>query len=181
MSIMARHSTVLPFHNHTEDMQNSKSRKAYLYIHGFNDYFFQKEMGNCLLIQDTISMLWISDVTDAAGNLGNTLLTYANRMSISRISIQLLAQIRRDGNTDITLSGHSTGGLTVAYMAAMKGARIGVNRVVILTARSLNGIFTAHARNVGAPIIEFLSKFSKNSKVKQAHCDGYSYSLFEGI
>lgn len=123
-------------------------------------------------------MLWISDVTDAAGNLGNTLLTYANRMSISRISIQPLAQIRRDGNTDITLSGHSTGGLTVAYMAAMKGARIGVNRVVT-DSPFLEWNFSPLMRNVGAPIIEFLSKFSKNSKVKQAHCDGYSYSLLK--
>lgn len=89
-----------------------------------------------------------------------------------------LAQIRRDGNTDITLSGHSTGGLTVAYMAAMKGARIGVNRVVT-DSPFLEWNFSPIMRNVGAPIIEFLSKFSKNSKVKQAHCDGYSYSLLK--
>ena len=66
----------------------------------------------------------------------------------------------------------------MAYMAAMKGARIGVNRVVT-DSPFLEWNFSPLMRNVGAPIIEFLSKFSKNSKVKQAHCDGYSYSLLK--
>lgn len=148
------------------------------YIHGFNDYFFQKEMGE--LFVDSGYNFYAVDLR----RYGRSWQPWQYPFNVRKQNEYFedidsaLAQIRRDGNTDITLSGHSTGGLTVAYMAAMKGARIGVNRVVT-DSPFLEWNFSPLMRNVGAPIIEFLSKFSKNSKVKQAHCDGYSYSLLK--
>lgn len=155
-----------------------KSRKAYLYIHGFNDYFFQKEMGE--LFVDSGYNFYAVDLR----RYGRSWQPWQYPFNVRKQKEYFedidsaLSQIRRDGNTDITLSGHSTGGLTVAYMAAMKGARVGVNRVVT-DSPFLEWNFSALMRNVGAPMIELLSKISPNSKVKQAHCDGYAYSLLK--
>lgn len=134
--------------------KNSKSRKAYLYIHGFNDYFFQKEMGE--LFVDSGYNFYAVDLR----RYGRSWQPWQYPFNVRKQNEYFedidsaLAQIRRDGNTDITLSGHSTGGLTVAYMAAMKGARIGVNRVVT-DSPFLEWNFSPIMRNVGAPIIEF--------------------------
>lgn len=152
------------------------SRRAYLYVHGFNDYFFQKEMGDRFV--DSGYNFYAVDLR----RYGRSWQPWQYPFNVRRQSEYFndidsaLAQIRRDGNVDITLSGHSTGGLTVAYMAAEKGARIGVNRVVT-DSPFLEWNFSPVMRDIGAPLIGFLSKFSKNSKIKQAHCDGYAYSL----
>lgn len=53
------------------------SHKAYLYIHGFNDYFFQSEMGGRSLTAASISMPLICGVTAAVSNRGNIRSTYA--------------------------------------------------------------------------------------------------------
>ena len=70
-----------------------------------------------------------------------------------------LARMRRDGNTDITLSGHSTGGLTVALFAAEKGARCGVKRVVT-DSPFLEWNFPAFMRNVAIPVVGFLGQLA---------------------
>ncbi len=155
-----------------------KSKKAYLYVHGFNDYFFQKEMGEIFV--DSGFNFYAVDLRRYGRSRQPWQYPFnvRNQKEYFEDIDSALAQIRRDGNTDITLSGHSTGGLTVAYMAAVKGARIGVNRVVT-NSPFLEWNFSPVMRNVGAPFIEFLSKFSKNSMIKQSHCDGYAYSLLK--
>lgn len=152
------------------------SQKAYLYVHGFNDYFFQKEMGERFV--DSGYNFYAVDLR----RYGRSWEPWQYPFNVRKQSEYFadidsaLNQIRKDGNTDITLSGHSTGGLTVAYMAAMKGEDIGVDRVVT-DSPFLEWNFSAAMRNVGAPVIEFLGKIFKNSKIKQGHCDGYAYSL----
>lgn len=154
------------------------SRRAFLYVHGFNDYFFQKEMGERFV--DSGFNFYAVDLR----RYGRSWQPWQYPFNIRKQTEYFndidsaLAQIRRDGNIDITLGGHSTGGLTVAYMAAMKGKNVGVDRVVT-DSPFLEWNFSPFMRNVGAPLIEFLSKFSKNSKIKQGHCDGYAYSLLK--
>lgn len=157
---------------------NRSSKKAYLYVHGFNDYFFQKEMGDIFV--DSGYNFYAVDLRRYGRSWQPWQYPFNVRDQKEYFNDidSALAQIRRDGNTDITLSGHSTGGLTVAYMAAMKGARIGVNRVVT-DSPFLEWNFSPLMRNVGAPLIGFLSKFSPDSKIKQSHCDGYAYSLLK--
>ncbi len=154
------------------------SRKAYLYVHGFNDYFFQKEMGERFV--DSGYNFYAVDLR-RYGRSWEPWQYPFNTRDMKEYFVDIdsaLSQIRRDGNVDITLSGHSTGGLTVAYMGAMKGARVGVNRIVT-DSPFLEWNFSPVMRNVAAPLIQFLSTFSKNAKIKQGHCDGYAYSLLK--
>lgn len=154
------------------------SKKAFLYVHGFNDYFFQKEMGERFV--DSGYNFYAVDLRRYGRSWEPWQYPFNIRKQTEYFADidSALNQIRRDGNTDITLGGHSTGGLTVLYLAAMKGKDCGVDRVVT-DSPFLEWNFSAFMRNVGAPVIEFLSKFSKNSKIKQGHCDGYAYSLLK--
>ena len=101
-----------------------KSRRAFLYVHGFNDYFFQAEMGRRFV--DSGFNFYAVDLR----RYGRSREPWQYPFNIRKQSAYFqdidsaLAQIRRDGNTDITLGGHSTGGLTVAYRGAMRGVSV---------------------------------------------------------
>lgn len=154
------------------------SRKAYLYIHGFNDYFFQAEMGR--IFNDSGFNFYAVDLR----RYGRSREPWQYPFNIRKQEEYFddidsaLAQIRRDGNTDITLSGHSTGGLTVALLAAVKGKKAGVDRVVT-DSPFLEWNYNAFMRNIAAPTIGFLGRIFPDAKVKQGHCDGYAYSLLK--
>lgn len=154
------------------------SQRAYLYIHGFNDYFFQQEMGDRFV--DSGYNFYAVDLRRYGRSLEPWQYPFniRNQREYFQDIDSALAQIRRDGNIDITLSGHSTGGLTVALMAAERGARIGVNRVVT-DSPFLAWNFSPMMRDVAIPVVAFLGEIFKNAKVKQAHCDGYAYSLLK--
>lgn len=152
------------------------SRRAYLYVHGFNDYFFQSEMGRRFV--DSGYNFYAVDLRRYGRSKEPWQYPY-NIRDIREYYADIdsaLAQIRRDGNIDITLSGHSTGGLTVLSFAADKGADCGVDRVVT-DSPFLEWNYNSFYRNVAVPVVQFLGKVFKNSKIKQSHCDGYAYSL----
>lgn len=154
------------------------SSKAFLYIHGFNDYFFQKEMGEIYV--DSGYNFYAVDLR----RYGRSRLPWQypfnirNQKEYFEDIDSALAQIRRDGNTDITLGGHSTGGLTVILFAAERGAQIGVNRVVT-NSPFLSWNFSPFMQKVAIPTVSALGGLFKNSKIKQSHCDGYAYSLLK--
>lgn len=154
------------------------SRKAYLYIHGFNDYFFQKEMGERMA--DSGYNFYAVDLR----RYGRSREPWQYPFNVRNLKEYFadidsaVAQIRRDGNTDITLSGHSTGGLTVSLYAAERGDDVPVDRIVT-DSPFLEWNYSAFMRNVGAPLVGFLGKMFPEAKVKQAPCDGYAYSLLK--
>lgn len=154
------------------------SRKAFLYVHGFNDYFFQAEMGRRFV--DSGFNFYAVDLRRYGRSKEPWQYPFNVRDCREYFNDidSALAQIRRDGNTDITLGGHSTGGLTVSFMGAMKGKDVGVDRIVT-DSPFLEWNFSAFMRNIAAPTIGFLGRIFPNAKHKQAHCDGYAYSLLK--
>ena len=154
------------------------SERAYLYIHGFNDYFFQSEMGDRFV--DSGYNFYAVDLRRYGRSKEPWQYPY-NIRDIREYFADIdsaLSQIRHDGNTDITLCGHSTGGLTVCCFAAERGVNVGVNRVVT-DSPFLEWNYSSFMRNVAVPVVSFLGKIFKNSKIRQDHCDGYGYSLLK--
>lgn len=156
----------------------NSSRKAFLYVHGFNDYFFQKEMGERFV--DSGFNFYAVDLR----RYGRSRQPWQYPFNIRKQEEYFadidsaIAQIRKDGNTDITLGGHSTGGLTVAFMGAMKGNDVGVDRIVT-DSPFLEWNYNSFMRNFAIPTISFLGKMFKNAKIKQSQCDGYASSLLK--
>lgn len=154
------------------------SRKAFLYVHGFNDYFFQSEMGDRYV--DSGYNFYAVDLR----RYGRSRLPWQYPFNVRDQKEYFedidsaLAQIRRDGNTDITLGGHSTGGLTVILFAAVRGENVGVDRVVT-DSPFLAWNFSPFMRDVAIPVVSSLGGLFKNSKIKQHKCDGYAYSLLK--
>lgn len=152
------------------------SGRAVLYVHGFNDYFFQSEMG------DKYNEQGINFYAVDLRRYGRSLKPWQypfNVRDMEEYFVDIdsaLNQIRRDGNTEITLAGHSTGGLTTALFVAMRGARCGVQRLVT-DSPFLAWNFSALYRKVLIPAVGLWGAISPDTKIKQSHCDAYSHSL----
>ncbi|MDE6810980.1 MAG: alpha/beta hydrolase [Muribaculaceae bacterium] len=155
-----------------------ESHKGFLYVHGFNDYFFQSQMGREFV--DSGYHFYAVDLR----RYGRSRLPWQYPFNVRDQKEYFadidsaLSQMRRDGITDITLGGHSTGGLTVCYYAACRGQRVGVNRVVT-DSPFLAWNFNAFMRNVAAPMIRGLAKIAPDANIDQGKCDGYAYSLLK--
>lgn len=154
------------------------SKRAYLYVHGFNDYFFQKEMGYRFV--DSGYNFYAVDLR----RYGRSLEPWQYPFNIRDIKEYFadidsaLNQIRRDGNTDITLSGHSTGGLTTSYYVSCHPDSCPVNRLVT-DSPFLNWNFNPLYRYALIPCVSLWGRISPDSKISQARCDGYAYSLLK--
>lgn len=94
-----------------------KTNKAVLYIHGFNDYFFQKDMANRFV--DKGFAFYALDLR----KYGRSWLPHQKLNNLRRIEEydeeikQALHIIEQEGHSKVLLAGHSTGGLIVTYFA----------------------------------------------------------------
>lgn len=159
-------------------LSSTPSGKAYLYIHGFNDYFFQSEMGDRFV--DSGFNFYAVDLRRYGRSREPWQYPFniRNQKEYFNDIDSAISQIINDGNTDITLCGHSTGGLTVTLYGAIKGDDIPVDRIVT-DSPFLAWNFNAFMRKVAIPVVGFWGKLFKNTKIKQGHCDGYAYSLLK--
>ena len=155
-----------------------RSRKGVLYIHGFNDYFFQSEMGERFV--DSGYHFYAVDLR----RYGRSREPWQYPFNIRDMRKyyddidSAVVQMRRDGIEDITLFGHSTGGLTVISYGVDKSADIPVKRIVT-DSPFLAWNFNSFYRNFLIPGVRNMSVVIKNAKVPQGHCDGYAYSLLK--
>lgn len=98
-------------------LPESKSNKAVLYIHGFNDYFFQTEMA-CRFNDHGFNFYAID-----LRKYGRSFLPHQKFNDIRNLKdyyeeiLQSLDIIRSEGNKETLLFGHSTGGLIVTLFA----------------------------------------------------------------
>ncbi len=154
------------------------SNRAIIYIHGFNDYFFQKEMA------DTFSNASFNFFAIDLRRHGRSLENWQHPCDIRNISDYFeeinaaIDIIKNLGNNDITLIGHSTGGLTSALYALRNNNNSDINRV-ILNSPFLEWNMNSTYRNFLIPLIGFWSNFSKSTKISQNDCNGYAQSLLK--
>lgn len=94
------------------------SKKAVLYVHGFNDYFFQTEYADTLIQKGY--HFYAVDLR----KYGRSILPHQKMNNVRDLSEyyadidSALAQLKQDGMDWILLNGHSTGGLIVSLYAA---------------------------------------------------------------
>ena len=159
-------------------LSKNPTGKAVLYVHGFNDYFFQKDMGERYV--DSGYNFYAVDLR----RYGRSMLPWQYPFDVRNFDEYLqdidsaLSIAQKDGNTDITLIGHSTGGLTVTYYASKRGAR-SIPRRVIGDSPFLAWNFNSLYRNVLIPVVGFWGRMSPATDIKQSHCDAYSESLLK--
>lgn len=153
----------------------TKSTRGVLYIHGFSDYFFQKEMAEAFA--DKGYNFYAVDLR----KYGRSYREGQRRFEVRDLKEYFddiragLETMKRDGVEDVVLMGHSTGGLTCAlYMQTEPDPRI---RALVLNSPFLAWNLGFLERNVGVPVLSRLGVLSPKLPVKSGKSEAYAKSI----
>lgn len=151
------------------------SHRAILYIHGFNDYFFQSEMGDEFV--DSCYNFYAVDLR----RYGRSLLDGQRRFDTASLDEytadidSALAVIREEKNDQIVIMGHSTGGLISAYF--MSRQRPTDVNGLILNSPFLDWNLSGFQEKVLIPIVTSLGSKIKTKSISQGKSRAYAESL----
>ncbi|MFR9650720.1 MAG: alpha/beta hydrolase [Rikenellaceae bacterium] len=152
------------------------SERAILYIHGFNDYFFQRE-----LAEQFTSHGYRFYALDLR-KYGRSILPENNIFELRDITEydeeidRAIEIITSEGGGDITIMGHSTGGLVATLYAHHHRDR--VDRV-ILNSPFFDMNNTPFLDNVLIPIVAAYAKIAPCTKIPMGSSTAYAESLLK--
>lgn len=152
-------------------------KRAILYVHGYNDYFFQKEMGDRFV--DSCYNFYAVDLRKYGRSImpGQRKFEARDMHEYYADIDSALAQIHRDGNNEVYLMGHSTGGLlTSLYMHDHHDSDI---KGLILNSPFLDWNFTGFMRKVAIPVFGAIGKLFPKLAISQGDSNGYQQSLLK--
>lgn len=155
--------------------QASKRDVAVLYVHGYNDYFFQKEMGDRFV--DSCYNFYAVDLHGYGRSIRHGEVPYQAK-SVSEYYEDIdsaLAVMRNDGVKEVALMGHSNGGLITASFLNDKPDAI--VKVLILNSPFLEWNMSGAMRKVAIPGVARLGRLFPNMSVSQGNSTAYGESL----
>jgi len=150
--------------------------KAVLYVHGFNDYFFQSEMAQ--QVNEKGFHFYALDLR----KYGRSTLPHQKSNTMRSLTEyfadldEALDIIQQEGNEQVLLSGHSTGGLLVTLYAA---ERIGKEKfeAVFCNSPFYDMNMPQYQKMLLIPFVAFIGKFFPNVLVPGKFSEYYGYSL----
>lgn len=154
---------------------DTASKKAILYVHGFSDYFIQKEMAE--MFAHNGYNFYAVDLRKYGRSLkaGQKMFQVRDMHEYFADINAAISIILNDGITEIILMGHSTGGLTTSlYMTEKPSPAI---KALILNSPFLDWNQPYFMKKIVLPIVSVLGRFMPNVKVKQMPDSGYAESL----
>lgn len=153
-------------------------KRAVLYVHGYNDYFFQDSMGR--EFNDSGYGFYAVDLR----KYGRSLLPGQRRYEARNLDEYFpdidsaIARMKRDGVEEIALMGHSTGGLISSlYMENHPDPKI---KALILNSPFLDWNFTGAMRKIAIPAAAALGRWLPNVEIPQGDNSVYGESLLKG-
>ncbi len=153
--------------------------RGILYVHGYNDYFFQEEMGNRFV--DSCWNFYAVDLRKYGRSLLSDQTPYEMR-KISEYYADIDSTINimsHNGIKEIVLMGHSTGGLVVAsYMNNKPSSLI---KAVILNSPFLDWNMSPFVEKFAIPMVSCLGKHFPNIKISQGDASPYGESLLKSL
>lgn len=155
---------------------NEEVKRAILYVHGYNDYFFQKELGDSIVAHGY--NFYALDLR----KYGRSILPNQDPFFCKSLKEYFadidtaLAVIRSEGNDKIMLMAHSTGGLITPYYLASKGEVTPVDGL-ILNSPFLDWNFGWFMENIVLPSVSFIGKFFPDLVVQGSGVPHYANSL----
>ncbi len=108
-----------------------ESKRAVLYVHGYNDYFFQCEMAQ--RFTDSLYNFYALDLRKYGRSYreGQNLFEVRDMSEYFEELDAAIAQIESEGAETIILMSHSTGGLTTSLYCDARGADSGVDAMIL--------------------------------------------------
>ncbi len=150
-------------------------RRAVLYVHGYNDYFFQSEMGNRFV--DSCYNFYAVDLRKYGRSIleGQKMFQVRDMKEYFADIDSALAQIKRDGNTEVILMGHSTGGLTTSlYMNENPNTLV---KALILNSPFLDWNQSEFQEKFLIPVVRRVASLFPDISISQGGGTGYARSL----
>lgn len=155
--------------------QPEGARTAVVYVHGFNDYFFQGQLGDSVTAHGFAFYATDLRKYGRSWREGQTLFEVRRLREYFPDIDSTLAAVRADGYERVYLMGHSTGGLVCAYyLSKMGNARPEVCGL-ILNSPFLDMNLSPMLEKVAVPVASALSFL--NLKFKQSGSTAYAQSL----
>lgn len=154
--------------------------KAVLYIHGFNDYFFQKE--EATFFADECYNFYAVDLR----KYGRSWMSHQKRGNVKALSEYFadidsaLSTIRSEGNNSVILLGHSTGGLIASlYLDQIdrRGADSSFVKGLILNSPFLDMNQSWIKEKIAIPLISLWGTVSPSTIVSKDQNTLYGKSL----
>ncbi len=146
-----------------------------VYVHGFSDYFFQKEMAD-MFVGHGYSFYAVD-----LRKYGRSLMPCQHMFQVRDLH-EYFADINAcievalaDGMASVVLLGHSTGGLTASlYMSESPSDKV---RGLMLNSPFLDWNLPGWMKSFAIPAVSALGRLVPRLPVKQAPDDGYARSL----
>ncbi len=149
--------------------------KAVLYIHGYNDYFFQSELG------DSIQRYGYNFYALDLRKYGRSIRDYQQPTFCKSLNEYFadidtaLTLIEQEGNKQIVLMAHSTGGLIAPlYLESRKDSKV---ESLILNSPFLDMNMSWLMEKVAIPVVSFLAKLFPDWIVEKTGFSSYAKSL----
>ena len=155
------------------------SKKAVLYIHGFNDYFFQTEMANNY--NKNGFHFYALDLR----KYGRSYLPHQKLNNVRHLEeyfddiSKALEIISNEGSEEIVLSGHSTGGL-IASLYAQEKYDTNLFHALFLNSPFFDFNMNQVIKTIGIPIVSFIGSIFANLQAIDAFSELYGMSLHKG-
>lgn len=156
-------------------LSKEKSSKAILYVHGFSDYFLQKEMAD--MFANANYNFYAVDLRKYGRSLtaGQKMFQVRDMHEYFPDIDSAVDIIKNDGNCEIILFGHSTGGLTTSlYMSEKPSPLI---KALMLNSPFLDWNMSAFLKKGIIPIVSRLGRIFPNARVPQKPDSGYAETL----
>lgn len=152
-------------------------RVAVVYVHGYNDYFFQSEMGERFAGQGY--NFYAVDLR----KYGRSWRQGQRHFEVRDIAEYYpdidaaIAAALADGNTSVALMGHSTGGLTLAcYLASGAGEGFPVG-ALLLNSPFLDMNLSGFNERIAVPVVSWLSRLFPDAEISQGGDNSYAQSI----
>lgn len=159
--------------------RTEKSKQGVLYIHGFNDYFFQSEMAREF---DAHGFAFYAMDLRKYGRSYLSHQKFNNVRNLEEYFADIdtaLRVMKQEGIEQILLVGHSTGGLIVSLYASHNSANPMFD-AVFLNSPFFDFNLNPVLEKVGLPIIVNQGKKKPNKLMKQGLDSSYGQSIYKG-
>lgn len=153
------------------------SDRGVLYVHGFNDYFFQSEMADRFV--DSCYSFYAVDLRKYGRSIleGQTLFEVRDMEEYFPDIDSAITVMRHDGIDRIVLMGHSTGGLTTSYY--MNTAPDPAVKCLVLNSPFLDWHLKPVMEDVAVPAVTAIGNLLPGIKISQGGDPVYSHSLLK--
>lgn len=158
--------------------QLPESRQAILYIHGYNDYFFQKQLG------DSVNAQGYNFYALDLRKYGRSILPNQDQFFCKSLKEYFadidtaLTIIQQEGNDKILLMAHSTGGLITPYYLHHRQESTCVDGL-ILNSPFLDWNLSWFMENIAMPVVSFIGRFFPDFVVQDGGISSYAQSLLK--